>query len=311
MKHAHIQKLTDELSRRPSSRARGRHSRGRHASRPAAAERAARSRAPRPGRRLPIGPGIGLFLTVTATTSFTVASADNDSSHRASAMERTATQEALDEAVARTEVSAAPPVVVDRSAKISRTEERRERVKVKITPAPEPAPKPEPQSETAPESPASRAASESMPDPALAGCSGEASGLGSNGQVPTSELCDLWDGQTHVRADAAVALTKLNEAYSQRFGEPMCITDGYRSYDQQVAVKAAKGYLAATPGTSNHGWGLAVDLCPQTYAGERWSWLAENAPAFGWDNPPWARPGGSKYEPWHWELTEEVAEVEY
>ena len=24
-------------------------------------------------------------------------------------------------------------------------------------------------------------------------------------------------------------------------------------------------------------------------------------PAYGWDNPEWARAGGSKNEPWHWE----------
>ena len=32
------------------------------------------------------------------------------------------------------------------------------------------------------------------------------------------------------------------------------------------------------------------------------TWLKENAPDFGWDNPDWARSGGSgPYEPWHWE----------
>ncbi|HWV79445.1 MAG TPA: M15 family metallopeptidase, partial [Isoptericola sp.] len=92
-------------------------------------------------------------------------------------------------------------------------------------------------------------------------------------------------------------------------GESMCITDGFRSYSQQVATKAAKGYLAAVPGTSNHGWGLAVDICPETYSGSRWDWLAANAPAYGWDNPDWARPGGSKYEPWHWEYTAGVTQM--
>ena len=145
--------------------------------------------------------------------------------------------------------------------------------------------------------------------PVLPGCSGEATGSGSNGLIASSELCTLWDGHTRIRADAAVALAELNEAYQAVWGEPMCITDGFRSYSQQVATKAAKGYLAAPPGTSNHGWGLAVDICPETYAGSRWAWLAANAPAFGWDNPDWARPGGSKYEPWHWEFTDAVARM--
>jgi D-alanyl-D-alanine carboxypeptidase len=144
--------------------------------------------------------------------------------------------------------------------------------------------------------------------PVLPGCDGKASGAGTNGGIPLSEMCVLWDGGPSIRADAAVALAELNKRYRATFGEDMCITDGYRSYSQQVATKAAKGYLAAMPGTSNHGWGLAVDLCPETYAGDRWGWLAAHAPDFGWDNPPWARPSGSKYEPWHWEFTDAVAE---
>ncbi|SKC60857.1 M15 family metallopeptidase [Krasilnikoviella flava] len=147
------------------------------------------------------------------------------------------------------------------------------------------------------------------PPPVLPGCEGQAAGSGSNGQIPSSELCTLWDGHTQVRGDAAVALAELNEAYQAAWGESMCITDGFRSYSQQVATKAAKGYLAAVPGTSNHGWGLAVDICPETYAGSRWDWLAANAPAYGWDNPDWARPGGSKYEPWHWEYTAGVTQM--
>ncbi|MFE5290816.1 M15 family metallopeptidase [Isoptericola sp. NPDC056618] len=147
------------------------------------------------------------------------------------------------------------------------------------------------------------------PPPVLPGCEGVAAGTGSNGLIPSSELCTLWDGHTQVRADAAVKLAELNEAYKAAWGESMCITDGFRSYSQQVATKAAKGYLAAAPGTSNHGWGLAVDICPETYSGSRWNWLAANAPAYGWDNPDWARPGGSKYEPWHWEYTAGVTQM--
>ncbi|WP_454850147.1 hypothetical protein [Promicromonospora soli] len=65
--------------------------------------------------------------------------------------------------------------------------------------------------------------------PVLPGCDGEATGSAVNGQVPESELCDLWGGYPPIRADAAVALARLNQAYTERFGEPMCLTDGYRS----------------------------------------------------------------------------------
>jgi hypothetical protein len=32
------------------------------------------------------------------------------------------------------------------------------------------------------------------------------------------------------------------------------------------------------------------------------AWLAANGRDYGWVNPPWAQPGGSRPEPWHWEF---------
>ena len=138
----------------------------------------------------------------------------------------------------------------------------------------------------------------------LDGCSGIAPATQpANGQIDPSELCTLWDGKEMLRADAAVALAALNATYFLRFGADLCLTDGYRSYGEQVAVRRQKPGLAAVPGTSQHGWGLAVDVCGLTgYGGDVYPWLRENAPAFGWDNPDWARDGGSgPNEPWHWE----------
>jgi hypothetical protein len=131
----------------------------------------------------------------------------------------------------------------------------------------------------------------------------------SNGMLPQGDLCALWDGHTAIRGDAAIALAEFNQAYVARFGADMCLESGYRTLAQQRAVKASRGSLAATPGKSNHGWGLAVDFCRVLTGGERWAWLNENAPAFGWENPAWARPGGSgPYERWHWEFTKAVKE---
>lgn len=131
---------------------------------------------------------------------------------------------------------------------------------------------------------------------------------GSNGNLSQEGLCELWGSGKYVRADAADALTALNEAFKAEFGETMIITDGYRTLASQVSLKGTKGGLAATPGKSEHGWGLAVDLNPATYVpSERFTWLKENGPKYGWDNPAWARAGGSgAYEPWHWEFTEGV-----
>lgn len=142
----------------------------------------------------------------------------------------------------------------------------------------------------------------------LPGCNDQTPDVGGvlNGQLPASMLCTLWDPRRQLRSDAAVAIAKLNIAYQQQFGHPMCFNDAYRSLAQQIKVKAERGGFAARPGTSEHGWGLAVDLCDGVDGGPSsptYQWMRENAPFYGWDNPAWAQAGGAgPYEPWHWEF---------
>ncbi|WP_249382850.1 D-alanyl-D-alanine carboxypeptidase family protein [Actinotalea sp. K2] len=137
----------------------------------------------------------------------------------------------------------------------------------------------------------------------LPGCDGEPRSTGSNGQIPSSDLCQLWDPAHSLRGDAAVAISELNLGYRAAFGRDLCLTDSYRTLASQRRLASTKPGLAATPGRSNHGWGLAVDLCGSEHrTTATWNWLNENAPVYGWDNPNWARRGGSgPYEPWHWE----------
>ncbi len=140
---------------------------------------------------------------------------------------------------------------------------------------------------------------------AVGDCAGGDVQLYSNGQIPLDALCSLWGAPGHhLRADAAYAFDRLSAAYARTFGRPICVTDSYRSYAEQVAVKAAKPTLAATPGTSNHGWGTATDLCGgiQSFGTVQHQWMLLNAPAFGWYHPSWAEPSGSLPEPWHWEF---------
>ncbi|WP_336708064.1 M15 family metallopeptidase [Oerskovia sp. USHLN155] len=126
-----------------------------------------------------------------------------------------------------------------------------------------------------------------------------------NGQLPDSVLCPLAfaPGQS-LRCDAAEQLEALAAEYQKAFGKPLRITDSYRSYDDQVAVKAAKPFLAAVPGTSQHGWGLAIDVGSPVSTGKsaEYLWMRLHAPDYGWDNPTWARPDGRKPEPWHFEF---------
>jgi hypothetical protein len=56
---------------------------------------------------------------------------------------------------------------------------------------------------------------------------------------------------------------------------------------------------AAVPGTSNHGWGKAVDLKDQngelTYSSPGYRWMVAHAGSWGWNQP------ANLGEAWHWE----------
>jgi hypothetical protein len=135
-------------------------------------------------------------------------------------------------------------------------------------------------------------------------CKGASTAGFANGQIPVDVLCPLWGTSGQVlRADAAASFNALSRKYAETFSAPICVTDSYRDFASQVAVRAAKPTLAAVPGTSNHGWGVALDLCDgvQVFGSPQHEWLKLHAMAYGWFHPSWAQAGGSKPEPWHWE----------
>jgi peptidoglycan hydrolase-like protein with peptidoglycan-binding domain len=128
-----------------------------------------------------------------------------------------------------------------------------------------------------------------------------------NGRLPLNSLTKTVIGG-RLRDDAAASADRLALAFYKHFNKPLVATDTYRDYDAQVAVKKAKGPYAAVPGTSNHGWGVAVDYSSRinidTSAEHRW--MEKNAGAYGWENPLWARnatTADGMYEPWHWEYS--------
>ncbi|PIE27409.1 MAG: hypothetical protein CSA58_04465 [Micrococcales bacterium] len=136
-------------------------------------------------------------------------------------------------------------------------------------------------------------------------CQGADTSPYGNGQAPLSALCPLWSAPgEHLRADAAYAFNMMSMEYARTFGQPICVTDSYRPLAEQVAVKIAKPYLAAKPGTSNHGWGIAVDLCGgiNRFGTPQHVWMQNNAGKFAFHHPSWAQAGGSKPEAWHWEF---------
>jgi hypothetical protein len=135
------------------------------------------------------------------------------------------------------------------------------------------------------------------------GCTGGNTGGHENGKIPDTVLCPLPQPGEQLRADAAAAFIELDGAFRSEFGRPMCVTDSYRPYHEQVRLfQEMLPGMAARPGTSAHGLGIAVDLCGgvnQLGTAEH-QWMLDNGPSYGWDNPDWARGG---FEPWHWEFT--------
>lgn len=117
-----------------------------------------------------------------------------------------------------------------------------------------------------------------------------------NGRLPAAELTPIGQDNHRLYGPAASTYTAMRDA-AAREGIALRITDSYRDYAQQVDLAARKGLfsnggLAAVPGTSNHGWGMAIDANvndPRTLA-----WMRTNAGRFGWV-------GQIEREPWHWE----------
>jgi hypothetical protein len=98
--------------------------------------------------------------------------------------------------------------------------------------------------------------------------------MASNGQLPASALAPITvcaNGERgRLRRDAARAFNAMNALSEKRYGVTLRATSARCSYrplaDQQHfwnLYVSGRGSLAARPGTSNHGLGLAVDLATQ------------------------------------------------
>lgn len=121
----------------------------------------------------------------------------------------------------------------------------------------------------------------------------------SNGKIPIQAMVQIGRGQ-YLRADAAKAFNDLNWAFGQAFGRGISITDSYRTLSSQQRLAVTKPGLAATPGTSNHGWGVALDLGGgiNNHGTAQNNWMKQHAGQFGFG--PLSGRMGQK-EPWHWE----------
>jgi len=145
----------------------------------------------------------------------------------------------------------------------------------------------------------------------------------SAGLIATAEAGAVRGSKPDVLKDVVEDWNNLARAFNAHFAST---TDGSRgsrlggwgdrSYSTQVRLKAQKPREAAVAGTSNHGWGMAVDTHyyepdklvfadarSLSFDSVQYKWLLANAPTYKWHNPPWAQEAGSKPEPWHFEST--------
>jgi hypothetical protein len=114
--------------------------------------------------------------------------------------------------------------------------------------------------------------------------------------LPAERLAAVGVGQHKAQPVAADAFKAMRAAAAADKVD-LGITDSYRSYAAQVDVKRRKPNLAATPGKSNHGWGLAFDMSfGSNMNTPGFKWMQQNASKYGFKGPL-QRP----FEPWHWE----------
>ena len=122
-----------------------------------------------------------------------------------------------------------------------------------------------------------------------------------NGKIPANALHPVGNTGHRLWAPAADSLSALI-ADARRAGVHIGITDSYRPYAEQVDLARRKGLysqggLAAKPGTSEHGWGMAADLDLNSQA---LAWVRENGAKYGFYNT-------ASRESWHWGFKPEAS----
>lgn len=117
-----------------------------------------------------------------------------------------------------------------------------------------------------------------------------------NGRLPDSALLAIPGGR--LERSAAVQWNKMRAYIGQRHGvwiRPLGPNSSFRSYAAQLyfwnLYRSGRGNTAAYPGTSNHGWGKAVDVASTTMA----YYIRLYGHLFGWSHVEGARVG----EWWH------------
>lgn len=128
-----------------------------------------------------------------------------------------------------------------------------------------------------------------------------------NGRLASANLVAIsWDpGQNLIAGPALGDLTKMNQAFKKKFGRNLEIDLTYRTRGtQEYLYRELGSMIAAKPGTSNHGWGLAIDF-PETrdygFGGKYHLWLKAYSKRYGWVHHKVYEEGSPYAEAWHFE----------
>jgi hypothetical protein len=124
---------------------------------------------------------------------------------------------------------------------------------------------------------------------------GRALGVADNGVFTASNTDPIPGGR--LWPEAAATWNAMRAAYIADGGNPGDFmpagpVSSARPLDAQRYFYANQPPAAAYPGTSNHGWAIAVDIPYR----DAQAWLRRNAHRYGWSWDEGKRVG----EPWHW-----------
>ena len=123
---------------------------------------------------------------------------------------------------------------------------------------------------------------------------GRALGVAHNGVFDDTNTDPIPGGR--LWPEAALTWNAMRSAFIAGGGSPDHFRPGgpassARSLTQQRHFFANQPPAAARPGTSNHGWGIAVDIP----SADAQAWIMRNGARYGWTNTEGARVN----EPWH------------
>jgi hypothetical protein len=129
-----------------------------------------------------------------------------------------------------------------------------------------------------------------------------------NGQIPRNRLARIWptqfdfdlQGPAVLQPEAALAMGALLRQAWEHGARDLRVKFSYRTFAKQVEKWRDfqnGGNLAAEPGTSNHGWAVAVDFTGM--GPDEITWLRRNARRYGYVNDV-------PSEIWHYTYQEHV-----